>query len=99
MHNFRTANEITRTDTEELTLQFDREALNRLLSLGDRELKFVITKLAAENGIDLSGFNVSADDIAGARRALSEASDEEIAQIAAQIEQARRTRGSRGMRG
>lgn len=80
-------------------MQFDRESLERLLSLGDNQLKYVMTKLAAENGVDLSALHISPDDLAGARQVLRSASDEDIARVAAQIEAARRARGSRGMRG
>ena len=80
-------------------MQFDREALNRLLSLSDNQLRFVMTKLAAENGVDLSALRISTDDLDGARRVLNSASDEEIGRIAEQIEAARRARGSRGVRG
>lgn len=80
-------------------MQFDREALNRLLSLSDNQLRFVMTKLAAENGVDLSALRISTDDLDGARRVLNSASDEEIGRIAEQIEAARRARGSRGARG
>lgn len=80
-------------------MQIDRESLNRLLSLGDVQLKYVINKLAAENGVDLAALNVRPDDVEGARRVLAAATDEDLERIAAQIEAARTARGTRGMRG
>ena len=71
-------------------MKLDQNALSRLLALNDAQLKAVITRLAGENGIDLSGISIRPDDIAGVRRALSAATNEDIERAAKQIEQLRR---------
>ena len=71
-------------------MKLDQNAVRRLLALNDAQLQALITRLAGENGIDLSGFTIRPDDIAGVRRALSSATDEDISRAAEQIEQMRR---------
>ena len=71
-------------------MQIDRNALEKLLSLNDRQLKTVINKLAAENGIDLSGFNIDAKDISSIRKGLSSATDSDIERVAQMYEQNRK---------
>ena len=71
-------------------MKLDKKAIHRLLSLNDAQLQAVILQLAGENGIDLSGFSIRPNDIAGVRRALEMASDEDIALAAEQIEALRR---------
>ena len=71
-------------------MQIDRNALEKLLSLNDRQLKLVINKLAAESGIDLSGFNIDAKDIDSIRKGLSSATDSDIARVAEMYEQNRK---------
>ena len=71
-------------------MQLDRAALEKLLNMNDAQLKYVITKLATEAGLDLSSFNISANDINSVRRALSGATDEDIARAAEQMRQRRR---------
>ena len=65
--------------------QIDRKTLERLLNLNDDQLRFIIGKAAATTGADLSEFNISADDIAGARKALATATDEDLRRISEQI--------------
>ena len=67
-------------------MQIDRKSIERLLTLNDRQLGIVITKLLAESGIDPSSFNIDPKDIASVRRALSGASDEELRRVAQQYE-------------
>ena len=67
-------------------MQLDRNALDRLLKLGDRQLMAIITKLAKDSGIDPAEFNINPNDISSIRRALSSASDEELNQIASRYE-------------
>ena len=67
-------------------MNIDRKSLNMLLSLNDRQLKSIIGKLMTDAGIDLSEFNVSSDDIASVRTALSSATDEDIANFARKVE-------------
>ena len=71
-------------------MQIDRNALEKLLSLNDRQLRLVINKLAAENGIDLSGFNIDSRDINSIRRGLSSATDSDIERVAEMYEQNRK---------
>ncbi|MBQ2378183.1 MAG: hypothetical protein II297_07270 [Clostridia bacterium] len=63
----------------------DRNALNRLLSLNDKQLKAVLERLAAESGLDLSALNVSPDDIASVRSALSGATDRDLEEAARKL--------------
>lgn len=68
-------------------MQIDRNALEKLLSLNDRQLKLVINKLAADSGIDLSGFNIDTKDIRSIREGLSSATDSDIERVARMYEQ------------
>ncbi len=71
-------------------MKLDKNAVDRLLALNDTQLRTLITRLAGENGIDLSGVTIRPDDIAGVRRALGAATDEDIRRAAEQIEQFRK---------
>ena len=77
-------------------MQLDRNALEKLLSLNDRQLKSVIQRLASENGIDLSSFPINPSDIQSVRTALSGATDEDLRKINEQYQafhnQQKRTR-------
>ena len=77
-------------------MQFDKQALDRLLSMNDRQLSYMINKVAAENGIDLSSFNMDPKDIASVRHALSGATDADIKRVAEQYEDFKRNGGRRG---
>jgi hypothetical protein len=71
-------------------MQIDREALNKLLTLNDRQLKLVITRLAAEGGIDPAEFNINTRDIESIRNALTSATDSDLARIAEMYEKNRK---------
>lgn len=71
-------------------MQIDRASLEKLLTLNDRQLKLVINKLAADSGIDPREFNINTQDIESIRRALSSASDSDLARIAEMYEQNRK---------
>ncbi len=71
----------------------DRNALNKLLSMSDSRLKAVMERLAADSGLDLSTLNISPDDIASVRSALSGASDHELEKVAEQFAQSRKKEG------
>ena len=71
-------------------MQIDRKSLEKLLSLNDRQLMFVINKLAAENGIDLSGFNIDLKDISSVRHGLRDATDSDIERVARMYEMNRK---------
>ena len=77
-------------------MQIDRRSLERLLTLNDRQLGLIITKLAAESGIDPATLNINPNDIASVRRALSSATDEDLKNIASQYEDYKRNGGKRG---
>ena len=66
-------------------MKLDRNAINALLSLDDEQLKAVIRGLAARSGVDLGAFHISEGDITSVRRALSMATDEDIARAAQQL--------------
>ena len=59
-------------------MQIDRSALEKLLSLNDRQLQYFITKLATESGIDPATFNMDLKDVQSIRRALSGATDQDL---------------------
>ncbi len=66
-------------------MQLDRKSLNRLLSLSDSQLQAVIDKLAAEYGLDLGRFQVRPGDMESLRRAIANASDVELTELARQL--------------
>ena len=66
-------------------MKLDKSAVERLLALSDEQLRQVLLRLAGDNGIDLSGMTIRADDIAGVRQALRIATDEDIANAAQQL--------------
>ena len=68
-------------------MKLDKEAVARLLSLNDAQLEAVLVRLAGENGIDLGGLTIRPSDIASVRRALSMATDEDIARAAQHLGQ------------
>ena len=72
----------------------DRNALNRLLSLNDGQLKMVMERLAAESGLDLSALNISPDDISSVRSALSGATDRDLEKVAEQLAKSRKKEGN-----
>lgn len=66
-------------------MKLDRNAVRTLLALDDEQLKMMIRNLAARAGVDLSLLNISENDVASIRRALSMATDEDIARAAEQL--------------
>ena len=68
-------------------MQLDRNAINRILSLNDEQLKALIRSLAENTGLDLSSFNISATDVQSIRRALSVATDADLERAAEQLKQ------------
>jgi hypothetical protein len=62
-------------------MQIDRRALEGLLALNDAQLMAIITRLAAQSGIDPAEFNVDPSSISSIRAALSGARDEELARV------------------
>lgn len=70
-------------------MQLDRKSLERLLMLSDRQLQAVIERLAAEYGLDLSKFQVRPGDMEGLRRAIRNASDQDLIELTKQLNQGR----------
>jgi len=68
-------------------MQLDRNAINRMVSLNDEQLKALIRSLAENTGLDLSSFNISATDVQSIRRALSGATDADLERAAEQLRQ------------
>lgn len=68
-------------------MQIDRSALEKLLSLNDRQLQYFITKLATESGIDPATFNMDLRDVQSIRRALSGATDQDLELVTKLYEQ------------
>ena len=66
-------------------MKIDRKTLDKMLSLNDEQLKALIRTLADNSGLDLSGFNISTSDISGIRKALTNATDGDIAKAAEQL--------------
>ena len=72
-------------------MQLDRNALERLLALNDRQLMAIINKLVKESGIDAGELNIDTRDISKLRNALSSATDEDIKNIADTFNNRKRT--------
>ena len=66
-------------------MTLDRNAVNQLLALNDRQLAIVIKKLAAEAGIDTAAIQINAANISAIRAALSMATDEDLKGLTEQI--------------
>ena len=71
-------------------MEFDRNALSRLLSLNDTQLKFLVNRFASEYGINLASYNVTEGDIKSVRRALQNLSDEQLRDLGNKISGGRR---------
>jgi len=71
-------------------MQLDRNMLNKLLSLIDKQLEAVVRRFAEEYGLDLSQFHVSPGNMESLRQALRTATDEELLQLRTQMGEGRR---------
>ena len=67
-------------------MQINRENLDKLLSMNDRQLKMMIQHLVAQSGINPSEFNIDTNSIESIRRVLGSASDDDLRRIAEQYE-------------
>ena len=74
-------------------MQIDRQSLNKLLALNDRQLSMMIGKIASSSGVDLTSFNIDPKDIKRVREALSSATDDDLRAIAEQYEASKRRGG------
>ena len=63
-------------------MEINREAIDKLLGLNDRQLKNIIQSLVKESGIDPAEFNIDTSNISSIRGALRNASDDELREIA-----------------
>ena len=73
-------------------MQLDRNALNTLIALDDAQLKFVISRLAVNAGVDIGQFNLNTGDAQKIRQVLSSLTDADIALAQAQIDAHRKGR-------
>ena len=67
-------------------MQLDRDALEKVLQLNDRQLGSLINRLAAESGIDPAEFNIDPTSIESIRSALRSATDDDLRRITEQYE-------------
>jgi hypothetical protein len=73
-------------------MQLDRNALNTLIALDDAQLKFVISRLAVNAGVDIGQFNLNTNDAQKIRQILGTLTDDDIATAQAQIDAHRKGR-------
>ena len=73
-------------------MQLDRKALDTLMRLDDAQLKFVISKLAVNAGIDIGQFDLNTNDANKIRSVLSNLTDADIALAQSQIDARKRGR-------
>lgn len=66
-------------------MTLDRNAVEKLLALNDRQLTLVIRKLTAEAGIDPALIQITPSNIQALRTALSMATDEDLARASEQL--------------
>ncbi len=67
-------------------MEINRDAIDKLLNLNDRQLKAIIQNLARESGIDPAEFNIDTNSISSIRSALGSATDDDLKKIAEQYE-------------
>ena len=71
-------------------MQLDRKSINTLIGLDDAQLKFVISKLATNAGIDIGQFDLNTNDANKIRNILANLTDADIALAQNQIDAKRR---------
>ena len=59
-------------------MQLDERAVNRLLSLNDKQLEELIRRIGTESGIDLSTFRITSTDASSIRSALKSFTSEDL---------------------
>ncbi|MBQ8005894.1 MAG: hypothetical protein IJ303_06255 [Clostridia bacterium] len=74
-------------------MKLDRNALSRLISLDDTQLKGVIETIAAESGIDIKSLGISGSDIASIRKALEGATEEDLKTAQNKLDEYKNRRG------
>lgn len=73
-------------------MTIDKQAVEKLLALNDKQLALVIKKLTAEAGIDPSLFQMTPGNIQALRTALSMATDEDLARASEQLAKLRKNK-------
>lgn len=73
-------------------MQLDQKTIQKMLSLSDEQLTGVIRSLAENSGLNLSSFNISANDINSIRTALAGATDEDLRRASDQLRNFRKNR-------
>ena len=66
-------------------MKLDRRAIALISSLDDAQLRFVITNVAHNMGIDIDSLGLNTNDVNKLRKRLAELTDEEIAEAQRQI--------------
>ena len=77
-------------------MTLDRNAVERLLALNDRQLALVIKKLMAEAGLDPALVQLNSSGIAALRAALSMATDEDLQHASEQLAKLQKNGGKHG---
>lgn len=75
-------------------MQIDRNALDNLLALNDKQLLTIINRLATSSGIDPSDYNIDPSSVASIRSAIRSATDEDLERIVKQYQNNTKARGS-----
>lgn len=66
-------------------MKLDRRAIQALMMLDDDQLRAVIRGFAARSGVDAATLSLTDRDLANVRRALSQATEEDIGRVARQL--------------
>ena len=74
-------------------MTLDRNAVEKLLALNDKQLALVIKKLTAEAGIDPSLIQFTPANVQALRTALSMATDEDLARAGEQLARRKKNGG------
>ena len=77
-------------------MTLDRNAVNKLLALNDKQLALVIKKLTSEAGIDPALIQITLSNIQALRAALSMATDEDLARASEQLTKLQKDGGRHG---
>ena len=77
-------------------MTLDRNAVEKLLALNDRQLALVIKKLMAEAGLDPAMVQLTPSGIAALRTALSMATDEDLKHAGEQLAKLQKNGGRHG---
>ena len=77
-------------------MTLDRNAVEKLLALNDRQLALVIKKLMAEAGLDPAMVQLNSSGIAALRAALAMATDEDLKHASEQLAKLQKNGGKHG---